>query len=716
MPSQPAAADHRRPGWGLTLLYVVALSTVAVLSLGAQWLIQRQLSNGESDSRVINIAGRQRMLSQELAKAALRTDSTNHAGQEAREEMREALQEWTANHRALQSGDEALRLKPTKSHAMTALFETLEPHFIGLSMAAEQLIASDATEGAVAIGAVEAIQLHEGPFLLGMDAIVSQLVVEAEERVARLRRLEFWILMSTLAVLLAEGLLIFRPAVRRIAETVGRLESTTADLCHAKDEAERANAAKSRFLANVSHELRTPMTAVLGMTELAQRATDDATRDAHLAVVEEAGESLLNLLNDLIDLARIDADQIDLKEAPFDPTELVERTIRLMRPSADEKRIELNVEGDGPAPRVWGDEKRLGQVLLNLIGNAIKWTDQGSVTVDCRATNTGEGRVALALTVIDTGVGIDPAEQRRVFEPFAQASSAESPKRGGAGLGLSICQRLIETMGGTIQLTSAPGEGTTVRVVCELPLAAAAITLQPIHALVAEGPGVRVLLIEDTVVNQKLLQATLEEAGHRVTVCSDGESGLAVYRQGRFDLVLTDLQLPDLDGVTVAERVRELAHGAGAKAPPIVCVTAHAGPSAPLPSEESFDEVLVKPVRRDTLLGMVTQLTSGSAPSGTAVDENEIPATLQQELAEAFVVAAPGQLVEFQAAIDRVDWVGVRVIAHRFGGQVAYFDEGPLRGRLDRLEDACQRRSTATASELARSVVSDLRRLVDRLR
>lgn len=715
MSSPPEAADHRRPGWGLTLLYVAALSTVAVLSLGAQWLIQRQLSNGESDSRVINIAGRQRMLSQKLAKAALQTGSADLVG-EAREEMQKALQEWTANHRALQSGDDGPRLMPSKSDAVAGLFESLEPHFIGLSTAAEQVIASSETDGG---GAIEAIQLHEGPFLVGMDAIVSQLVDEAEERVARLRRLEFWILMSTLAVLLAEGLLIFRPAVRRIGETMGRLESATDDLRHAKDEAERANAAKSRFLANVSHELRTPMTAVLGMTELAQRATDDATRDAHLAVVEEAGESLLNLLNDLIDLARIDADQIVLKEAPFDPTELVERTIRLIRPSADEKGIALNLGGDGPAPRVWGDEKRLGQVLLNLIGNAIKWTDQGSVTVDCRATEASEGSVALEFTVTDTGLGIDPAEQRRVFEPFAQASGADSPKRGGAGLGLSICQRLVETMGGTIGLTSTPGEGTAVSVVCELPLATAAITLEPVHALVTEGPGVRVLVIEDTVVNQKLLQATLEEAGHLVTVCSDGESGLEACRRERFDLVLTDLQLPDLDGATVAERLRVMGQETGKDAPPIVCVTAHAGPSAPFPSEEAFDDVLVKPVRRDALLGVVSQLTVGPATEATPVSEegkSVIPITLQQELAEAFCVAAPGQLAKLQTAIDRGDWEGVRVIAHRFAGQVAYFEEGPLRGRLDRLEDACQSGDPGLAAEVAQSVVKNLWDLVDRLR
>lgn len=708
MPKPPEAADRRRPGSRLTLLYVLALSTVALLSLGAQRLIQRQLRNGESDSRVINVAGRQRMLSQKLAKAALLSQSETGSA-EALRELGTALREWESNHYALQLGDPERRLPENSSAAVADLFDAIEPHYQAIHDAATTLAGSDADAHVVAL---ETLLRNEDAFLLGMDRIVSQCVLEAESRVDRLGSLEMGILGTTITVLLLEGLLIFRPATRQIRRAFDRLQSSSESLRHAKEEAERANAAKTRFLANVSHELRTPMTAVLGMTELARRTRDEEQRNAHLAIVEEAGESLLNLLNDLIDLARIDADQIDLKEAPFDPSELLERTLRMMRPSAVEKRIELrSVPGEAPPPRVWGDEKRLGQVLLNLVGNAIKWTDHGGVTIACRSADASEGRVTLTIAVSDTGVGIDPADQERVFEPFAQVTDTGGGKRGGAGLGLAISRRIVEAMGGRLRLQSSLGVGTTVSLECELPLATAAITLEPVETLVAEGPSARLLVIEDNAANQELLRATLEGAGHRVTLGRDAASGLEAFERGDFDLVLTDLRLPDQDGVSVAEGVRERARSRGVDPPPIVCVTAHAGPSAPLPTDSVFDEVITKPIRRDTLLGVVARLASGGE-----AETADLPPGIPQELAEAFVVAAPGPLGELRGAAEAADWPRVRAIAHRFANQVGHFNADQLRALLQQLEVACLAGRTEEAQPLSERAVADLGRLIERLR
>lgn len=705
----------RSPVRRLTLLYVLALSTVALLSLGAQWLIQRQLSNGESDSRVINVAGRQRMLSQRLAKAALQLEAGKDAPSEAvLQELRETLDLWAASHRGLRIRDDDRGLPGGNSVAVAGLFKQIEPHFKAMQRAARELL-SEPGNSDPRRQAVRAIASNEGPFLVGMDAIVSQYVAEAEARVVRLRRLESIILATTLGVLLLEGLLVFRPAARRIGQAVERLREASVGLCHARDEAERANDAKTRFLANVSHELRTPMTAVLGMTELAQQTDDPAKRCEYLSVVEEAGESLMSLLNDLIDIARIDADRLDLREQPFDPTELVLRTERLMRSTADAKGIDLVVDpASGAAPRLWGDEKRLGQVLINLVGNAIKWTDVGAVTVGCSADTSSDSLVALSLWVQDTGVGIAPEEQERVFEPFAQVTDSSGPKRGGAGLGLSICRRIVEAMNGSIDLSSTPGVGTTVRVECELPLATAAVTLDPVETLRADGRDAQVLVIEDSEVTQKMLRRTLEESGHRVTVCADAASGLAAFAEGGYDIVLTDLQLPDRDGATVAREVRTIATASDWPTPVIACVTAHSGAMAPVADEAVFDEVLLKPIRRERLLDALSQLL-GTSPSDQAPHADAAQLSLQQELAEAFSVAAPSQLAKLAEHLHRGELSSAGLIAHRFAGQVAYFDAHPLRDRLLRLEEACESGEAKHARKLGEPVILELTRLIDRL-
>ncbi|MEM6655763.1 MAG: histidine kinase dimerization/phospho-acceptor domain-containing protein, partial [Planctomycetota bacterium] len=375
--ASPEAADEQpspsASGRRLTLLYIFALSTVAVLSVGAQLLIQRQLHTGEGDSRVINFAGRQRMLSQRLAKSALRLKSVDADGRtESLAELKETVDLWTRTHDGLLQGDAELRLPGGNSPAVTELFAVIEPDYLAMAAAARTLLTGDAGSPPDR-EAIATIQRHENRFLTGMDEIVSQYVLEAEHRVERLSRLELAILALTLLVLLAEGVLIFRPAVRRIEQAVSRLETVSDRLRRAKDEAEHGNAAKTRFLANVSHELRTPMTAVLGMTELAQETQDDEERTGYLKIVEEAGESLLSLLNDLIDTARIDAGELELVVAPFDPQEVVERVSRMMRFAGREKGLELVVEKPPQRlPMLLGDARRLEQILLNLIGNAIK--------------------------------------------------------------------------------------------------------------------------------------------------------------------------------------------------------------------------------------------------------------------------------------------------------------------------------------------------------
>lgn len=677
-PASPQQSTSRR----LTVLYIFALSTVAVLSIGAQWLIQQQLSNGESDSRVINVAGRQRMLSQRLAKASLQiANKVAATGEQARSELSETLETWADNHRALQDGDATTGLPGNNSEEVRRLFASIEEDFNAMRTAAARLLREPSKSD---LQDVATIQSHEGPFLQGMDRIVSQLVTEAEQRVARLRTLEWAILALTLIVLLAEGLLIFRPAATHIQQTFARLSALTENLRRSRDEAEEANAAKTRFLANVSHELRTPMTAVLGMTELAQRAESTEERLRYLGIVEEAGETLLGLLNDLIDLSQIDANALELRNEPFSPFESVRRVVRMLEPACQAKDLLLRPDLTGEDFTLLGDARRLEQVLVNLVANAIKWTDDGEIAVSCRLEPSDE-HIDVKLEVRDTGIGIPESDQQRIFQPFTQ-SDQEGASRGGVGLGLAICQQLTTAMGGRIHLASEVGLGTTVTL--RMPLPIAIETLPSSAAVETHGKGEQpysILIVEDAEVNQLLLRKLLEQDGRRVVVCSTGEEALERFRDSFFEVALIDYQLPGIDGIETARGLHAIA-ASSAKRPRLLCVSAHAGlPDSSIPGG-LFDAFLTKPIRGAELLAAV-QLTV-SAPGEDNGSTNTD--SYEQELAATFLGVYEDQSNQLRSAAQSGDWSTVALLAHRFKGQVGYFHAETLIERLDRLEKACR--------------------------
>jgi signal transduction histidine kinase len=344
----------------------------------------------------------------------------------------------------------------------------------------------------------------------------------------------------------------------------------------ARHAAEAANRAKSEFLAGMSHELRTPLNAVLGYAQLLTMEGGLSPRQARgLETIQQSGQHLLALVNDILDLARIEAGRTALNPAPVNLSELLQTVVHLMRVKADEKQLAVMFDAAADLPAaVLADERRLRQVLLNLLGNAIKFTDDGTVTLRASAEPQGKAQVLLRLDVEDTGIGMHADDVERIFEPFEQVGDAER-RSGGTGLGLAITRALVNDMGGRVQVSSELGRGSRFRIELPLPVAQLAQVASPRAPGLARyaGPPRRVLVVDDVAANRALMCDFLMNAGFEVAQASDGGELLAAARSFRPDLVLMDSVMPSVDGV---EATRRLRRDADLAAVPVIAISASA--------------------------------------------------------------------------------------------------------------------------------------------
>ncbi len=344
-----------------------------------------------------------------------------------------------------------------------------------------------------------------------------------------------------------------------------------AALAAARDEANRANEAKSKFLANMSHELRTPMNGVLGLTQVLLRDASLNDEQRHLLnVVQGSGTSLVQLLNDILDLSKIEAGRIELEQVPFAPASLAEELHQLLLPSADSHDIALIIDDQGTVP-VLGDPTRTRQVLMNLLGNAIKFTHNGHVTL-----RMIPGAGTLRFEVEDTGIGIPEAVQATIFEQFAQADTSTTRRFGGTGLGLTISRLLVERMGGTLDLQSSPGAGSTFGFSLPVSPAPHPPARDPLRPPSTAKPapasplvGLRVLVAEDNPVNQLVARSLLAELGITPRVVGTGEEAVRCAQDEEWDVILMDVHMPLMDGLTAARTLR-----AEGNATPILAMTA----------------------------------------------------------------------------------------------------------------------------------------------
>jgi signal transduction histidine kinase/CheY-like chemotaxis protein len=354
----------------------------------------------------------------------------------------------------------------------------------------------------------------------------------------------------------------------------------------AKDRAEAANRAKSEFLANMSHEIRTPMNAIMGFTDLTLEGSLSQDQREYLEIVKGRSQDLLRIIDDILDLARIEADQMGLIDEPFQPRSAVASAMASISLRAQQKGLTVRSSIADRVPlELRGDSLRLRQVLLNLLSNAIKFTAQGSIDlqVDCTSDLPGPS-CELVFVVMDTGIGIPLSRQRAIFEPFIQADSSTVRTYGGTGLGLTICRRLVEKMGGQISVKSEPGQGSAftftalfrrmaVRTTRSIPLQSQTPASNP--------PAMHVLLAEDDPTSRMLVAGILRRDGHNVDEVSDGEAAVNAVRGTDFDLVFMDVQMPVMDGLAATRTIRALANSAdpavrGRSQVPVVALTAHA--------------------------------------------------------------------------------------------------------------------------------------------
>ncbi|WP_442511984.1 response regulator [Novipirellula sp. SH528] len=452
-------------------------------------------------------------------------------------------------------------------------------------------------------------------------------LVESEEHLIWSSGLERWVSTTKLPLQTQEGEVV---GTFGISRDITKLKQTERALGAAKEAAESASRAKSEFVANMSHEIRTPMNGVIGMAELLLDTNLSSVQREYTQAVLESGEALLGLLNDILDFSKIEAGKVELDPAPFDLRDYIGTMMKSLAARAHHKGLELAYHFDPNIPEiVVGDFGRLRQVLINLVGNAIKFTEQGEVVVDVVVEDQSNQRVALKFSVTDTGIGVPQDKLDTIFAEFEQADKSTTRKFGGTGLGLAIASRFVELMGGHLTVSSEFGSGTTFSFIIALPIGAK-VASEKKHSDPESIRGLRVLVVDDNATNRRILQETLQNWGIQPLAVSNARDAYAqvksaIEKGSPYNLVISDVNMPDTDGFQFVESLRDNIKLADTK----VMLLTSGMRSGDIPRCEQLNVAthLMKPVKQSELLDAISEAVGITSPSLVAAQPTQSPDT-----------------------------------------------------------------------------------------
>lgn len=558
--------DIRRKVQILTLLYIAALSLVAILALTSYFIVHRKLEAREQDGAIINLAGKQSMLAERLARTAIALALDRDP-----EKIRVNLESMRVSLKELRESHARLVVSSMNTEEIDHIYAENERYFRSLSGSTAAIL-TNSGDGSGRLPSIEDEQLRilresRPHYQAGMERILGLYEEHSRERIVGLQQTETICVSLLILTLILEGAFIFKPLTAVIDRTFKNLisarhevEEKNGQLDFALLEAQTSAKAREIFLATMSHEIRTPMNGVIGMTSLL--LDTPLTRDQRdlVQTIRISGDALLHVINDILDFTKIQSGKMELEMIPFDLSQCIEDTLDILAPLALSKHLDLsyNLE-DGVPQHVIGDPYRLRQVLINLVGNALKFTTEGEVAVECslaEATPLIAGTtIRLCIAVRDTGIGIPEDGLGRLFESFTQMDATTTRKHGGTGLGLAISKRLSELMGGDIDVISDVGEGSTF--ILRLPFKIA--EMQTERSLLSFLQVIRdklILIVDDNPTNLKIFDRLCRKWEARTRIFRAPREALAWFRENRPDLVLTDMFMPEMDGLHFAEELR----------------------------------------------------------------------------------------------------------------------------------------------------------------
>ena len=476
-----------------------------------------------------------------------------------------------------------------------------------------------------------------------------------------------------------------------ISLLLARLQRSHMKMEDAREQAENANRAKSDFLATMSHEIRTPMNGLIGTLELLEQSRLDHDQQQKLGIARRSSESLLRLLNDILDLSKIEAGKIEVFPVPIALRQKLEDLYHLNASAAAGSDIRLRYHVDPRiSPLLLVDRLLLRQILSNFLSNAIKFTQRGEVTLAAEFIDRKNGHETIRISVHDTGIGISPEDQQRLFDPFVQAKDAAARSAGGTGLGLSICKRLTERMGGTIDLKSTPGVGTTISITLRLAIAdqhAIEATevpeeIDPVparHATQAADQTMAILIVDDHPINRLVLEQQVRQLGHVPMCAENGSEGLAKWRAGGVAMIFTDCSMPEMDGYAMTQAIRAEESRLGLRRVPIIACTANAFKEA---ADACFacgmDAYLPKPLNLDhiksALAGWLQNAPAHASMNNTPLDLDMLRelggnnTALERQIVEQLCASNDNDAAELEQAVARRDTAAAARVAHRMAG------------------------------------------------